>query len=240
MTKISDNLLKNAVFAAAFFGLFFVSFISAKAQNTAAKLSAEQWQADVKFLGDELPKRHRNAFHRLKQADYEAAVKQLYDRVPQMTEDEIIVGLMKIVALIKDGHTNIIARPYFRSGLYPVRFYMFSDGIFIRKAAPEYSEIVGAKVLRIGNMSAEEAFKAVGQVAFADNEMGTKAMTPLWMTVPEILAGLKVIDDKQKLSLTIETGGKQKSVEIKASGNLETLFPPPADWIDAAPQTNPA
>src|SRR5215204_7305298 len=117
MTKISDSPLKNAVFAAAFCGLFFVSFISAKAQNTAAKLSAEQWQADVKFLGDELPKRHRNAFHRLKQVDYEAAVRQLYDRVPQLSEDEIIVGMMKIVALVKDGHTNLVPREFFRSGV---------------------------------------------------------------------------------------------------------------------------
>src|SRR5215204_998517 len=208
MTKISDNLLKNAVFAAAFFGLFFVSFISAKAQNTAAKLSAEQWQADVKFLGDELPKRHRNAFHRLKQADYEAAVRQLYDRVPQMTEDEIIVGLMKIVALIKDGHTSVVPREYFKSGTFPVKFYMYSDGLFIRKAAPEYAGLVGGKVLKIGNLNADEAFKTVGQAAFADNEMGIREITPVMLSVPEILAGFKVIDDKQKLNLTIETGGK--------------------------------
>ena len=75
-------------------------FVFVSAQTTASKLSADEWQADVRFLGEELPKRHRNAFHRMKLADYETAVKQLYDRVPQMTEDEIIVGMMKIVAMI--------------------------------------------------------------------------------------------------------------------------------------------
>jgi tetratricopeptide (TPR) repeat protein len=240
MLKISRYLLKIAGFATAFPALFFVNLMSAEAQNTAPKLSAEQWQADVRFLADELPKRHRNAFHRMKQADYEAAVKQLYDRVPQMTEDEIVVGLMKIVAMIKDGHTNVIPREFFRSGIYPVKFYMFSDGLFIQKAAPEYAEMVGGRVVKIGNLSAEEAFKTVGQAAFADNEMGVKESTPVMLTVPEILAGFKVIDDKQKLNLVVETGGRQKTFEIKPTGTLETLFQPPANWIDAAPKTNQA
>lgn len=235
-------MMKKLAFCALFFTFAAANFNVVRAQQptTAPKLTAEQWQADVKFLGDELPKRHRNAFHRIKQADFEAAVKQFYDRIPQMTEDEIIVGVMKTVALVRDGHTNVVPREYFRSGIYPVRFYMFSDGIFVQKAAPEYAEIVGARVLKIGNLSADEAFKTVSQAAFADNEMGAKDLTPVMLSVPEILSGFKVIDDKQKLTLTIETGGKQKTVEIKPTGKLDALFRPPADWTDAAPKANQA
>ena len=241
MSEKIKVFLKNASFPAlTVFTFLLASFGFAAAQNVAPKLSAEQWQADVKFLGDELPKRHRNAFHRLKQADFEAAVKQLYDRVPQLTEDEIVTGLMRLTAMIKDGHTNLVPRPYFRSGIYPVRFYMFSNGLFVQKAAPEYAETVGARVVKIGNLSAEEAFEAVGQTVFADNEMGVKAMSPIWLTVPEVLAALKINEDKQKLNLTIETGGKQKVVEIRPTGDLQTLFRPPPSWVDAAPKINQA
>ena len=204
------------------------------------QLTAAAWQADVKFLGEELPKQHRNAFHRIKREDFEAAVRQLHDRVPQMSDDEIVVGLMKIVALLKDGHTNLIPRAYFRSGVYPVRFYLFSDGLFVQKAAPEYAEMVGGRVIKIGSLSAEEALKTVGQATFADNEMGLKATTPLWFAIPEVLAGFKIIDDKQKLNLTVEAGGKQKTFEIRPAGTLDTLLRPPAAWIDAAPQANQA
>ena len=220
------------------FALTFVLSAQILAQETAPKLTAAEWQADVKFLGEELPRRHRNAFHRTKREEFEAAVKTLHDRVPAMTEDEIIVGLMKIVAMIKDGHTNVIPRPFFRSGIYPIKYYSFSDGIFIQKAAPEYAEMVGGRVVRIGNMSAEEAFKAVSQAAFADNEMGKKNMTPVMLTIPEILAGLKVSDDKQKLSLVVETAGKQKTFEIRPTASLENLFQPPATWMDAAGKAN--
>jgi tetratricopeptide (TPR) repeat protein len=238
MTEQARNPFQDARFIAGVLVLLFAGFVSVAAQNTAAKLTAEQWQADVRFLGDELPKQHRNAFHRMKREDFEREVKTLHDRVPSLSEDEIIVGLMKIVAMIKDGHTNIIPRTYFRSGLYPVRFYLFSDGLFVRTAAPEYAEMVGGRVLKIGGVSAEEAFKTVGQAAFADNEMGVKNMTPVMLTVPEILAGFKIIDDKQKLNLLVETGGRQKIFEIRPSGTLDTLFQTPANWIDAVTKAN--
>jgi tetratricopeptide (TPR) repeat protein len=238
MTEKSRNPLPAASLVFSVWVLLFAGFVSISAQDAAPKLTAEQWQADVRFLGEELPKRHRNAFHRLKREDFEREVKTLVERVPGLSEDEIIVGLMKIVALVKDGHTNIIPRTYFRSGIYPVKFYLFSDGLFVRAAAPEYAEIIGGRVLKIGNASAEEAFKIVGQTAFADNEMGVKNMTPVMLTVPEILAGLKIIDDKQKLNLLVEIGGKQKVFEIRPAGNADNLFQHPASWSDPVTKAN--
>ena len=236
MPNFFSRFVKGLPFAV--FALTFVLSTQTLAQETAPKLTAAQWQADVKFLGEELPKRHRNAFHRMKREEFEAAVKTLHDRVPTITEDEIIVGLMKIVAMIKDGHTNLVPREHFRSGIYPVKLYLFSDGLFVQKAAPEYAEMVGGRVVKIGNLSAEDAFKSVGQAAFADNEMGVKNITPVMLAIPEILAGFKINNDRQKLNLIVETGGKQKTFEIRPTANFESLFQPPAAWVDAANKAN--
>jgi hypothetical protein len=217
----------------------FAAMAMAQQQNAVVpKLTAEQWQADVKFLGEELPQRHRNAYHRMKREQFEREVKTLYDRIPSMSEDEIIVGLMKIVAMIKDGHTSIVPREYFRSGVYPVKFYLFSDGLFVQKAAPEYAEMVGARVVKIGNSSVNDALKIAGQLAFADNEMGVNSLTPVILTIPEILAGLKISDDKQKLKLAVETGAGERTFEIKPAPNFELFHPAPSNWIDAAGKTN--
>ena len=226
------------VFVSVLSAFLFASFARVAAQAPPPKLTPEQWQADVRFLGDELPRQHRNAYHRLKRADFEAAVKTLYERVPSLSEDEILVGLARLVAMVKDGHTSIIPRSYFRTGIFPVKFYAFSDGIFVQKAAPEYREMVGGRVVEIGNVSAEEAFKAVSQGAFADNEMGVKNITPVMMSVPEILVGSKVTSDKQKLNLVVETAGKQKMFEIRPTARLENLFQPPATWADAVSKTS--
>lgn len=218
--------------------LLLAGFVRVPAQDAPPKLTTEQWQADVRFLGDELPKQHRSAYHRMDRAEYELAVKSLYDRVPTLSEDEILVGMMRIVAMIKDGHTNIIPRSYFRSGVFPVKYFVFSDGIFIQMAAPEYADMVGGRVIKIGNMSADDAFKAVSPAAFADNEFGVKSMTPVMMTVPEILAGSKVTDSKQKLTLVVEKGGTQKTFEVRPTATLDNLFQPAPNWVDAVSKTN--
>jgi tetratricopeptide (TPR) repeat protein len=151
-----------------------------------------------------------------------------------MTEDEIVVGLMKIVAMVRDGHTNLVPRPYFRSGVYPIKLYQFSDGLYVQKAASEYAEAVGGKVLRIGKLSAEDALKAMREVAFADNEMGVKQFAPLLLSVPEVVAGSKLVDDKQKLELTVEKDGKPLTFNIRPLGKFDDLFHNPTDWLDAA------
>ena len=215
----------------------FVFSSGGDAQTATAKLTAAQWQADVRFLGEELSKRHRNAFHRVKKEDFDATVKAVYDAVPSMTEDEIVVGLMKIVAKVRDGHTNVIARPYFRSGVYPIGFYLFNDGLYVRKAAANYSDMLGGKVLRIGKMSAADALVALGKVSFADNEMGVNQFAPLLMSVPEVLAGLKIIEEKQKLDVVVEKDGKQRSFTVAPTGSSEMLRHGLPDAVDAAAKT---
>src|SRR3982750_4015651 len=75
------DMKKGSVIAfIALLSAFSVLFVgSASSQGSVAKLTAEKWQEDVRYLGSELPKRHRNAFHRLKREDFEAAVDDLYN-----------------------------------------------------------------------------------------------------------------------------------------------------------------
>ncbi len=215
------------------------SFTSISAQNSAPKLNAADWQADLKFLAEEIPKQHPNLFRRMKKEDFELAVKAFHDRIPSLSEDEIIVGLMKIIGMAKDGHTGVFPANFFRSGVYPVRFYLYKDGLFVQKAAPEYADAVGGRVTGIGNLSAEEALKLAGQIVASDNEMGAKENAPLLLSIPELLAGLKINSDKQNLKLSVETGGRTKTFQIKPTANLGELLQPPADWIDAAKTATP-
>jgi tetratricopeptide (TPR) repeat protein len=197
-------------------------------------LTAEQWRSDVKFLGDELPRRHRNAFHRMKRYEYEAAVKNLYDAVPSLSEDEVVVGMMRVVAMVHDGHTQLIPMQRFRSGIYPIRPFFFTDGLYIVKAAPKYADLVGTRILRIGRMSVEDAIKAAGPIASADNEMGVKALAPLFLTVPEVLSGLKIVDRKGSVELVVDQDGRQRTVIVEPQGSVEDAISPPAAWVDAA------
>jgi tetratricopeptide (TPR) repeat protein len=219
-----------------FFSLVLITNI--QAQTPPAKLTAAQWQADVRFLGDELPRRHKNAYHRMKREEFEAAVNHLHKAVPTMTDDEIAVGLMKLVAMVRDGHTSLNPTPFLRSGVYPIRLYRFSDGMYVRAAAPAYADLVGVKVVRIGAMSIDEAMVAVAPVVSADNEMGVMEMAPILLALPEIVSGLKITTDKQKLDITVTKDGKERVASVRPEGSIRNLMAQPADWVDAASKTN--
>jgi hypothetical protein len=221
-------------FAPIVFAVLLVTGAVTSAQHAPPRLTPAQWQADVDILSQAMPRQHPNLFRRMKREDFETAVRQFRDRMPSLNEDEIIVGLMKIVAMVHDGHTGIFPHSYFRSGIYPVRFYLYQDGLFVRQASPDYTGAVGSRVLKIGNTGADEALRMMGQLVAADNQMGVKENGPLLLSIPELLAGLHIIENKQSLNLTVEINGEQKSFQIKPSASIGELLSPPASWIDAA------
>jgi tetratricopeptide (TPR) repeat protein len=232
-----NHSLLAAGLATLLVALYFVLALPIDAQPP-VKLTPAQWQSDVRFLGDELPRRHKNAYHRMKREDFEAAVNRLYQAVPSMTDDEIAVGMMKLIAMVRDGHTSLNPNQFARSGVYPIRFYQFSDGIYVQKAAPAYAELVGAKVLRIGNLTTDAAMAAIAPVVAADNEMGVLDIGPMLLSLPEILSGLKITSDKQKLDITISKEGKERLVSVRPEGSVHDIVTPPANWIDTADKNN--
>jgi hypothetical protein len=218
---------------AAFFILVCFNLAPTAAQTASPKLTAAEWQADLRFMVERMAQQHPSLYRRIKKEEFDTAVEQFYARIPTLSEDEIITGFMRVVALVHDGHTSFVPRPYLRSGIFPVRFYQYSEGLFIQQSSPEYRGLVGAKVLKIGAVSADGALKLAGQLAFADNQMGIRDQAPLLLSIPEVLSGLKINGDKQSLSLVVQTGGAEKTVQLKPELDLHQLFEPPADWISA-------
>jgi hypothetical protein len=58
------------------------------------------------------------------------------------------------------------------------------------------------------------------------------------LSIPEILSGLKIVSDKQKLDVTISKDGKERVVSVRPEGAFEDIFRPPASWIDAAAKSD--
>src|SRR5262245_19736399 len=68
---------------------------------------AKQWREDLRFLAEELPKRHKNLFHTMTREQFERAVKRLDERIPSLSEQQIFVEMTRIVAQVEDGHTRV-------------------------------------------------------------------------------------------------------------------------------------
>lgn len=173
------------------------------------------WREDLQLLAEELPRRHPNPFLSLTRSDWEAAVADLDTRLLSLDRSEWVVELQRLVALLGDAHTSINpADAAAGMGCYPLDFYLFDDGLFIRRTSPEYASIVGARVVRIGRVTTEEALAEVGTTISHENEWWIKASAPRRLTIPETLDGLGLVEDAARLELLIERDGETRTVIV--------------------------
>ena len=244
MLKIS-RLFLGAIFCLA---LFVTPLYAQNAKSVAAGISAaeaEKWREDLRYMAEEMPKRHRNLFHSMTREQFETAVKSLNERIPSLTRNQIIVEFTRIVAMVKDGHTSIaglMSDPKIGFRSYPLSLYFFKDGLFVITADREHASAVGARVLKIGNASAEQAFNAIKGLVFHDNnnEFGIKASAPFVLVTPEVLQAVGIVEDMEKAKFLLEKDGKQMTVELKPvsrptmHGHGSTWdYIKPQGWVDA-------
>jgi tetratricopeptide (TPR) repeat protein len=206
-------------FACALFSLTIpISPSQASTQNsTTDTMTGEKWREDLRQLATELPRVHKNLFHAMTPNEFNAAVRRLDERIPSLSRNQVIVEMARIVAMAGDGHTFIRLFPDPQVGfrLYPLKLYLYKDGLFVQAAGVEYASVVGARVLKIGNTPADEAYRMVRDLVPRDNEMGVKAAAPFLLTIPEVLNGVGIVDKVESGHYTVELNGKQTTIEVK-------------------------
>ena len=206
------------------------------------------WRDDLSFVKKSLPETHAQLFHSISEPEFNASIDLLGERVPELSHQEIIVELSAIVASINDGHTRLTLPmvegsdffaghsttptpkdPSMLFNHYPVRFYIYKDGLFVRKIAAEHSEFAGAKVIRIGRLSADDAMSEVSRVVHRDNELQLRHLMPSRLVIPEVLYALKISDSQNRVDLLLETNdGKQHTVRL-----LPVARDNPVEWVDS-------
>ncbi|HSS22557.1 MAG TPA: tetratricopeptide repeat protein [Pyrinomonadaceae bacterium] len=223
-------------------GLLIFSAPGAFAQEQLApvpvEMTVEKWREDLRYLAAEMPRVHKNMFHSVTQEEFNAAVTRLDERLPSLPRNQILVEFARLVAMVGDGHTSIqlFTDPKLNFHAFPLSFCLYKDGLFVRSAKSEYAQSVGAKLLKVGKVPAEEAYKVVRELVSRDNEMGVKEGAPHLLSMPEILNGLGLIDSTESVQYTLEANGKQIVVDVKAvlvSEIMAHLRTGAGNWIDA-------
>jgi hypothetical protein len=197
---------------------------------SARVLDDSQWKKDLTFLADKISHNHRHPFDRVPEKAFWKAVEELDQQIPSLEDHEIIVGMARLASLIRDGHTRLTLPLGSQAGLkqshtqiqapdeaflfhiLPIEFYLFSDGLHVRAASPEYKDILGAKVIKVGAVDAEEALEAVRPVVHYDSEMWFKLVAPSMMTIPEVLHAQKLSSSKEEATFVFQTSDGQEKI----------------------------
>jgi len=174
------------------------------------KLTAADWQSDLRFLQQTVHKDYSFLFKNIKANEFDAAVDKLYNAIPSMKEHEVLAGFARIVASFKYGHTDIGWRESpVKYHVAPVNFYWFSDGVYAEGADKKYENIIGAKLIKVEGMPVEQALAAVKPLVPVENDQYFKAYGMDHITIPEALNAQKVSKElKQSVTYTFEKDGK--------------------------------
>ena len=190
-------------------------------KSATTQMTSEQWRADLQHLASELPRRHVNAFHSVSRERFAAEVAQLHSAIPSMNDDQIIVGLMRIVALVGDGHTHLDLPPAWPR--YPLELAWFGNELRVLVADDRYQSAVGARLLGIGIVPVDSAMRLVSSlVPRAENEGRTRLTATMLLTSPTVLHGLGLSPSRDEAVLVLETvAGERRAVAFRPTSARE-------------------
>lgn len=184
-------------------------------------LTADDWRSDLAFLADEIESRHPRPYHSVSKEDFAGAVAALDEALPGLGYPETLVELSRLVALLGpgDGHSRLRLDPRFVPGQVPLRFWHFSEGLWIRSASSDHASLAGKRIIGLGGRTVDEALALVGEIVGADNDFDRRLKVPIYLLMPEILQGLGLASTE---GLAIETA--------TADGGTESHLVPFIPW----------
>jgi hypothetical protein len=205
----------------------------------AGRLSRDEgWRADVWFLAREVKRRAVAPFREIAEPDFDDRVRRLARAVPDLTDAQIIAGLLRLLVPLGDGHA-FVAPPEDRPDLnrvLPVKFYLFAEGLFVTAAAPRYRPLLGAQVLRVGDHPAGEVLAALEPIISRDNDQQLAWLGPEVLPWSPMLHALGLTGDPGAVTLTVRFSDQTTgSVTVGA-----TAAPVPREYPTVAPSASPA
>lgn len=180
--------------------LAFTSCSGRKGADTT--LDAAQWRTDLKFLAENLPQKHVNAFHAITKEQFAAEVASLDAALPQLDPDASVVRMMKLVAMVADGHTHLDlpnARPR-----YPIEVDWFGDELRIIAADAGGVPILGSRIIAINGIPVGDVMSKLAPLVPQGQTAGrTRYTSTTFVTNPVVLHGIGVTPTADNASFTV-------------------------------------
>ena len=202
------------------------------------------WQDDLRYLQSTIHTKYSNLFYNVTPHQFDSTIERTIKEIPSMEDYQFQVAVGKIMAMFRIGHTQAgyLFQPFHSATgeklfpSIPIEFYLFSDGFFIKSAASKFKDIVGARILQIGDYPTKEALDKLRPFVNYENEQGFIANAPFYLRFPKLVYSAGISGTRDKLKLKYEKNNQvkeslidpdQSPLVFKATG-LEAI----PGWID--------
>jgi len=173
-----------------------VAPVESAVNQTAAlvDLEPDDWHADLDSLATGLVARHRDAFHEVSPAQFDAAVARLHERIPRLSGTETLVGFEVITALIGDGHTYIETDHHYRR--FPLELFWYDDQLRVVKPVTDMPRVLGSQLVAVNGVPVEQIDRELQAViAQGENPWYERAHGADRLSCADVLAALGPLSD---------------------------------------------
>ena len=195
---------------------------------------------DIEHYLVELERIHPEPYHAVSKADYRAAADRLIARLPELDDDQLLVELLRLVALLgeRDGHANMnpLAGGHRRElHLYPLATYEFADGVYV-VAAPGRPQLVGRKLLAIQGTPIADVLRLLDPLVTYDNPLSLAAHRSPYLVTAEILHGLGVTPTASRAVFSVEGAPAAELAPVVTDAYIRALRPAYPNYLDGMPK----
>jgi len=148
---------------------------------------AQGWVSDLELMTGLIVERHPNPFaFGVTRDELLSNARRLRGRMPKLNNWERVLGMAEMIAALNEGHTRLVKMEHTVDlSPNPIRLRRFSDGWRLMKSSD--GNLLGARVVQIGDTSIEKAVAMMGRYIPADNEFYRQAMAGEYLIFPEAL-----------------------------------------------------
>ena len=203
--------------------------------DTAGMSREEGWRADLRLLAREIKRRAYAPFAVISEEDFDRAVGDLHGRIPGMSDAQIMIGMMKLLRPLGDGHAFINAPSDDEklAAALPVEFYLFTEGVFVTAAGEACHRLLGARVDKIGGHPIAEVMAALDPVISRDNDQQVAFIAVALLRRVPFLHALGLTGEPGKAALAVRfPDGSSEDITVDAAPSKPGgTYPYPRGWV---------
>ncbi len=179
-------------------------------------LTQKQLITDLDYFYTKLVEMHPDPFKYIKRGEILSYIEETKTASENLKLEEFGIRLMKLLARLNDGHTEVGASDDVLGILnYPFKFKYITDGYYVISASKEYRKYLGSKLLGINNKTISEIENLLGVIIPIENETSLKYYLPTKLVEPKLLNYFEITNGNNA-EFTFQKDGKNFVVEVPA------------------------
>jgi tetratricopeptide (TPR) repeat protein len=190
------------------------------------------WRRDIDFLYEEVKRVNPDYHSAPLPVEFNQRYESLKRQVPQLSDEQILVSMNRMLAVLHQGHTWLrgLTNSRIPARRLPVNLWVFPEGIFIVDAIDQHKDLIGSRLVRIEDVPAGEALRRVNETQSVDGDNEYLLIGQSLLRLTPFLKGLGIVPSTETVRLTLRKAtGEELNVALRtqASEFGLKLGPPP-------------